>query len=1177
MTRTYTNRRYLDALEERVLIYDGAMGTSLQNQNLTTENFGGERYNGCNDYLVISYPQAVEQVHRSFLEVGVDVIETDTFRANRITLGEYGLGDRTQAINLAAASLARGLADEFSTVDQPRFVAGSIGPSGKLPSADDPDLSAGFDELADVFHEQALGLIQGGVDVLLIETSQDILEVKAAIHGILAAFEETGAYLPIQAQVTLDTTGRMLLGTDAAAALTILEGLPIDVIGLNCSTGPEHMRAPIEFLGESSTLPVSAIPNAGLPLNVDGEAVYPLEPEPFAKAMAEFVEKYNISVVGGCCGTTPAHLRKLVEKVKYHPAPTRPLDKNPSIASGVQAISLTQDPPPLIIGERCNAQGSRKFKRLLLAEDWDAIIEIARGQVEYGAHALDISVAVTENPDEVGLMTAAVKKLINAVPVPLVIDTTEPDVLEAALKTAPGRCMLNSTHLEGGRVKADAVFSLVKEHNATVLVLTIDETGMAKTAERKLAVARRIYDIAVNDHGLRPGDLIFDALTFTLATGDPEFANSAVETIEAISSIKNTLPGVFTSLGVSNLSFGLSPHSRPVLNSVFLYHCLRAGLDMAIINPAHITPYANIPDNERQLAEDLIFNRHPEALQRYIEHYEQIDPKMEDTLVDPTEGMTPGERLHWRIVNRHKEGVETDIDQLIDQFQLLLSEQDGEAVVEISQDQAAVQVLNTVLLPAMKEVGDRFGAGELILPFVLQSAEVMKVAVSHLETYLEANQGVTKGTVVLATVYGDVHDIGKNLVKTILSNNGYTVVDLGKQVPAETIISAAVKHNAGAIGLSALLVNTSKQMPLVVNELQRRDLKIPVLVGGAAINRRFGRRINWTEAEELYLPGVFYCKDAFEGLETLDSLSKPETRSQLLDTLRVEVTRELDLAVKSAKEPEQAGSAIVPIPIALPDRLGPRLVKDMPLEIIFQHLSKNELFRLSWGAKNAHGEEWLRLQDEFEHRLACMQKNALIEGWLQPQAVYGYWPCQSDGNDLVVYHPDSSADTPRELARFTFPRQPSAEHLCLSDYFSTVNSGKLDVVAFQVVTVGQAATNRFDDLQDAGDYSEAYFFHGLAVQTAEATAEYLHRHIRRELELEGGQGKRYSWGYPAIPDLDDHRKVFDLLPAESELGMSLTTAYQLVPEQSTAAIIIHHPEAKYYTVGTSRIQQLVKE
>ena len=569
MERKYTNRRYLDALQSRVLIFDGAMGTSLQAQNLSAEQFGGEQYNGCNDYLVISYPQAVEKVHRSFLEVGVDVIETNTFRANRLTMNEYGLAGRVGEINQAAASLARRLADEYSTPEQPRFVAGSIGPTGKLPSADDPELSnISFNELVDVYRQQAASLARGGVDLIMIETSQDILEVKAAIHGVEKAFEETGISLPIQAQVTLDTTGRMLLGTDINAALAILEGLPIDVIGLNCSTGPEHMREPIRILGENARLPVSCIPNAGLPLNVDGEAVYPLEPEPFAQALTEFVEKNNISVVGGCCGTTPAHLKLLVESLQGRPHPARPQDKSPRLASATRAVAMQQEPPPTLIGERCNAQGSRKFKRLLLAEDLDSILEIAREQVEGGAHALDISVAVTERADEDELMRKVVKKLSAGVEVPLVIDSTEPEVMELALQTAPGRCLLNSTHLEGGRSKADRVFALAKKYNAAVLALTIDENGMAKTADRKLEVARRIYDIAVNEHGLRPQDLVFDTLTFTLATGDREFGASAMQTLEGIRLIKAALPGVLCSLGVSNVSFGLSASARPMAASI---------------------------------------------------------------------------------------------------------------------------------------------------------------------------------------------------------------------------------------------------------------------------------------------------------------------------------------------------------------------------------------------------------------------------------------------------------------------------------------------------------------------------------------------------------------------------------------------------------------------------------
>ena len=1174
MKQNYTNRSYLDAMTHKVMVFDGAMGTNLQRQNLTAAQFGGEKTNGCNDYLVLTYPQAVEKVHRSFLDVGVDVIETCTFRANRLTLKEYGLADKVNDINRAAAHLARRLADEYTqNTGHKRFVAGSIGPSGKLPSMKDPELSnITFDELKALFYEQASALLLGGVDLCVVETSQDILEVKAAILGIEEAFEKTGIIVPIQAQVTLDTTGRMLLGTDITGVLAILEALPIDVIGLNCSTGPDLMREPITFLGQNSSLPVSCIPNAGLPLNIDGQAVYPLEPEPFAAALFEFAQKNGVRVVGGCCGTTPEHLKLLVEKINHLSPIAVEKQHTPVLASAIQAQPILQEPKPFLIGERLNTQGSRNFKKMVLANDYDSILALAMQQVESGAHALDLCVALTERADEVDTMKRLIKTVAPVIRLPLVIDTTELDVLEAALQTAPGRCLINSTHLEGGRAKADKILAMAKKYNAAVILLTIDEQGMAKTAERKLEVAKRLFHIAVDDHGLRPEDLVFDALTFTLATGSDEFSHSAIETIEGIKRIKAEIPGTFTSLGVSNVSFGLAPNARGVINSVMLHHCVVAGLDMAIVNPATITPFAEIPEVERTLAEELIFARSSDALQKLIEHFQAAGPTEEkkDAQQEMLKGLTPEARLHWKIVHRHKEEVEADIDTLV-----------ASIPAGPERQEKAVWVLNSVLLPAMKEVGDKFGAGELILPFVLQSAEVMKKTVAHLETYLERKEGTSKGKLVLATVYGDVHDIGKNLVKTILSNNGYDVIDLGKQVPAETIISKAVEENADAIGLSALLVSTSKQMPLVINELQRRGLKFPVLIGGAAINERFGRRILRAENGEIYEPGVFYCKDAFEGLSAMDALSNPETRSAALQKIKAESDLEYNrTAPGTSTEVNKNRSAVNPAPfIPQPKQWGVRVVKQMPLELVFKHLAKNELFRLSWGAKNTHGEEWVKLQKEYEERLQTMCKQALAEKWLAPQGIYGIWPAQVENNeDLLVYDPASlGAARPTVLAKFHFPRQKAQENLSLADYFLRVDSGKMDTVAFQIVTVGQAATDRFDRLQTTADYSEAYFTHGLAVQTAEAAADYLHEHIRRELGIPAGQGKRYSWGFPAIPDIEDHKHVFELLPAETELGMTLTSAYQLVPEQSTAAIILHHPEARYFNTGESRVDQLLKE
>jgi 5-methyltetrahydrofolate--homocysteine methyltransferase len=1198
-TRTYTNRRYLDAIEDHVVIFDGATGTNIQRLNLTADDFGGERYNGLNEHLVLTRPDVIENLHASFLEVGSEAVETCTFRGNRLTLGEFGLADKTLEINRKAAEIARRVCDRFEAeTGIPRFVAGSMGPSGKLPSGNDPDLSnISFDELADVFYEQAKGLVEGGADVLLIETSQDILEVKAAIDGIQRCFAETGKRIPVQAQVTLDTTGRMLFGTDIASALATLESLPIDVIGMNCSTGPEYMRAPIQYLVEHSTLPISVLPNAGLPINVDGEAVYPMEPEPFSDMVAEFA-RWGVNVVGGCCGSTPEHIHQIYEKVHGHGyeeevagkakrhAPKERTPEHEAVASsGMKATPMVQNPGPTMIGERVNSQGSRKVKQLLLDDDYDSIVQIAVNQMESGAHMLDVCVALTERADEKAQMEKLVKKLALAIEVPLIIDTTEADVAEAALALYPGRGVINGNNLENGRERIDKILPIASKHGAAVLSMTIDEEGMAHTREKKLEIAKRITDIAVNEFGLSPEDLIYDTLVFPLTTGQEELRNDAIETLEGIRLIKQQIPGVMTSLGVSNVSFGVTPAARGVLNSVFLFHAVQAGLDMAIVNPAHITPYAEIPDDQRKIANDLIFNSDQDALPRFIQYFEQNAVETAGKEVaDPTADMTSEEALHWQIVHRKKDGVEARIDDS-------LTRQD------------AVGVLNNVLLPAMKEVGDKFGSGELILPFVLQSAEVMKKSVAYLEQFMDKVEGATKGTVVLATVYGDVHDIGKNLVKTILSNNGYTVHDLGKQVPANTIIEKAQEYKADAIGLSALLVSTSKQMPLIVNELARRNLTFPVLIGGAAINRRFGRRILFLdESGDPYLPGVFYCKDAFEGLSVVDKLTNPDVRNNFVEQIIDEAVVEAGKPARRKIERPRGESTVRPAPdIPKPPFWGPKTIREMPLEIVYKYIHKPELYRLSWGATNTHGEAWEKLEAEFDERLERMGREASKNKSLNPQGVYGYFPANSDGDNLIIwdYRPfaenangvgaqglaplqKNNGHKPElvEVARFRFPRQPQGEYLCLSDYFAPAVSGLVDTVALQIVTVGEEATEYFQKLEKADNYSEAYFFHGLAVQTAEATANYVNRLvINRELGIPGKQGKRYSWGYPACPDLEDHTILFQLLPqAASELGMELTESFQFVPEQSTAAIVVHHPDAKYYSVGNlDRVAQILGE
>ncbi len=1180
---------FLDALAQRVLIFDGAMGTNIQSYQLQAEDYGGQATEGCNEYLLISKPSIIEEIQTGFLEVGCDVLETNSFTASRLKLDEYGIGHLTHEINLKAAQLARRLADHYSTPEQPRFVAGSIGPTGMLPSSNDPMLSnITYQQLATIFQEQAAALLEGGVDVLLIETSQDILEVRAAITGLRRAMQQIGRTVPIQAQVSLDTSGRMLLGTDIAAVMTTLVALRVDIIGLNCSTGPEYMREPVRFLAENCPLPISTIPNAGIPLNVNGLAVYPMEPEPMAAALRDFITEFGVNIIGGCCGSSHEHMRAIVNACRNAPRRPRPLADNnftnkdftritpPFVSSGIRATSMLQDPAPLLVGERVNAQGSRKAKQALLKDDYDTLLAIAREQVEGGAHVLDVQVALTERIDEAEQMAQTVKKLSMGIEAPLVIDSTEANVIQAALEIYPGRAIINSINMETGRQRIENVVPLAIEHGAAVVALTIDEIGMAKTTERKVSIAHTIHDICIHEYALPPNALIFDPLTFPITTGQEELQTAAIETLDALTRIKAELPGVMTILGVSNVSFGLKQHARAVLNSVFLYHAVRAGLDMAIVNPTHIKPYAEIDGEQRQLADDLIFNR-PDALPRFIAYFEQHGAQQDDSKekVDPTEGMNVAERIHWQILHRRKEGIEPLIEQIIAQ---------RTEELQIKRSDAAVQVLNTVLLPAMKDVGDRFGAGELILPFVLQSAEVMKRAVAHLEQYLEKKEGYTKGKVVLATVFGDVHDIGKNLVNTILSNNGYTVYDLGKQVPLNTILDKAIEVQADAIGLSALLVSTSKQMPLCVKELHKRGLNFPVIIGGAAINRSYGRRILFVDEQTpdatpiAYEPGVFYAKDAFEGLEIIDKLTNaPEERAIFLQRIQQEALRErlkkastLESETTSVVDTTPSSSIGLVATLPTPPFWGPRVLERIGLEDVAQCMDLNTLYRLHWGGK-AHGAEFTRLvEEEFQPRLERMLREARLQRYLQPKVVYGYFPCQSSGNELIVYDYKEFQQSKgrNEVARFRFPRQQERERLCLADYFAAVESGNVDVVALQVVTMGEPASEAITLLQDAGNYSEAYFVHGLAVEMAEGLAEYTNRIIRSELSLTNERGRRYSWGYPAIPDLEDHRQVFQLLPVSSTIGVNLTEAYQLVPEQSTAAIVVHHPQAVYFAVRT---------
>ncbi|MFA6540218.1 MAG: methionine synthase [Bacteroidota bacterium] len=1153
-------------VKEKIVVFDGAMGTNLQLQNLSADDFGGEHFNGCNEYLVLSKPSAIEKVHSDFLIAGADVIETDSFGSSSIVLAEYGIQDRAYEISKKAAELAKNVARNFSTPTHPRFVAGSIGPTTKLPSLG----HISFLEMERSYYEQVAGLVDGGSDLLIIETCQDVLQIKAALGAAFRCFADKKIKLPVITSVTIETMGTMLMGTEISAALTALEPYDISVIGMNCATGPKEMSENIRYLTQNSRIPVSCITNAGLPENVGGVAHYHLSPEELGHWSSHFVKDFGVSVVGGCCGTRPEHIKALVDSVGGLAPLTRTIESQPSISSLYSSVPMAVDPAPLIVFERTNANGSKKFRDLLQKEEYDSMVTMAKEGLKEGAHVIDVCVAYVGR-DEVKDMKEFVSRLNTQVPLPLMIDSTEAPVIEAALQLSAGKCIVNSINLEDGEERIEKIIPLCKRYGAAVVALTIDERGMAKTAKDKFEIAKRICHIVVDKYKMNPSDLIFDTLTFTLGSGDEEFRKAGIETIEAIRMIKKEFPAVGTILGVSNISFGLSPHSRHDLNSVFLHYAIEAGLTQAIVNSQKIKPLFKIDERGRMLCEELVFDKRKfdgdqciyDPLTELLAHY--ADKKGDEKAEKKERAGTIEEILKNRIVDGDKQGISVDLDEALTRY-------------------TPLRIINEVLLDGMKVVGDLFGRGEMQLPFVLQSAETMKAAVAYLEQFMDKADATNKGSMVLATVKGDVHDIGKNLVDIILTNNGYKVYNLGIKQPLENIIHAWEEHNADAIGMSGLLVKSTAIMKENLEVLNERGLIPPVVLGGAALTRRFVEQ----DLRALYKGTVVYASDAFDGLRFMEQLktkgiesfvSRPAAPVSEEDGEELLTGSEAKIAAALKEEsPEQHRSKIstdVEIP-AVPF-WGTKVVENISLDEVFAYINEAALIKGQWQVrKGKRSEEEYRkeVEEKIYPDLKRLQEQSKRENLLQPKVVYGYFPCQSDGNDLVIYHDDLKT----ERLRFTFPRQNDDRFLCLSDYFASKGSGKIDVVPFHMVTMGKRASEYSAKLYAENNYKEYLYFHGLSVESAEALAELWHKKIREELGIagkdakeikrlfsQGYQGSRFSFGYPACPNLEDHTKLFQLLQPE-RIGVHLTEEFMMEPEQSTDAIIVHHPEARYFNI-----------
>lgn len=1179
---------YLNGPKHPVLVFDGAMGTSLQSQNLTAEDFGGAEYEGCNEYLVHTKPSAVAKVHEAFLAVGADVIETDTFGGTSIVLAEYDLADQAYYLNKSAAELAKACANKYSTPEKPRFVAGSMGPGTKLPTLGHID----FDTLKNAYAEQVEGLYDGGADLLLVETCQDVLQIKAALNAIEEVFQKKGQRLPLMVSVTMETMGTMLVGTEINAVVSILQPYKIDILGLNCATGPDLMKPHIKYLSENSPFIVSCIPNAGLPENVGGQAHYRLTPVELKMALMHFIEDLGVQIIGGCCGTRPDHIQALAELSQGLTPKSRHYHYEPSAASIYSTQPYIQDNSFLIVGEKLNASGSKKCRELLNAEDWDSLVSMAKAQVKEGAHILDVNVDYVGR-DGVRDMHQLASRLVNNVTLPLMLDSTEWEKMEAGLKVAGGKCILNSTNYEDGEPRFYQVLDLAKKYGAAVVIGTIDEEGMGRTAEKKFQIAKRAYYGAI-EYGIPPYEIFFDPLALPISTGIEEDRENGKATIEAMRRIRQELPECHILLGVSNISFGLNPAARQVLNSVFLHEAMQVGMDGAIVSANKILPLAKIEPEYQQICRDLIYDN-----RRFDGDICVYDPltKLTELFAGKTTKKDPSsnanlpveERLKQHIIDGERLGLEDALNQAL-------------------QDYPPLDIINIFLLDGMKVVGELFGSGQMQLPFVLQSAQTMKAAVAFLEPFMEKKEGDNnaKGTFIIATVKGDVHDIGKNLVDIILTNNGYRVINLGIKQPVENIIEAYKEYKADCIAMSGLLVKSTAFMKENLEVFNEKGITVPVILGGAALTPKFVH----DDCQKTYKGQVIYGKDAFSDLHFMDKLMPAKAGGQWDDSKGflgkfAETEKTLVVAEELKVNPDtiftdgsvnqelvidtrRSEAVAVDIPRPTPPFWGTKILTaaEIPIEEVFWYLDLQALFVGQWQfrkPKSQSKQEYDQfLQEKVHPILAAWKEKIVKENLLNPTLIYGYFPCQSSSNSLLIYDPESiqAGENPENLqpsAIFEFPRQKSGRRLCIADFFAPQESGIIDVFPMQAVTVGEIATEYAKSLFDANEYTEYLYYHGMAVQTAEAMAEWTHTRIRRELGFaefdpdnirdilqQRYQGSRYSFGYPACPNIQDQYKQLDLLGCD-RIGMYMDESEQLYPEQSTTAIITYHPTAKYFS------------